>query len=211
MRNCTLRSLLFTALVLSSLSLSAQFDFGITLGGNFSGINYVTVGQTDNQFEEIQGFIDQANSTPSSLGFQAGFYMNFEKERYSLGPEILYTLRPYGGKEYWETFEYITVPIRFKYKLADRFSLDLGPEFNFLMYNTYIHTSAWEGFHEIYSKVDLRAAMGATYKFQYRGALSLRYVQGLNDIIASEHLPVSQRSNSFEVAFSYSIFEYAKN
>jgi len=201
---------LFFALttLLSTFSLQGQFEIGLSLGGNFSGINYITVGQTDIEFEEIQGNMDEVTSTSSLLGFQGGIYANFDKGRFSICPELLYTKRGYAGKQHKHYLEYVTVPIRFKYHLGEQLSLDLGPEFNFILWNSYIRTSNGENFHELYRKVDVGASMGLTYKFQYQGRLSLKYVQGLNDMIASEYLPVSQRSKSIQLAFSYAIFNW---
>jgi len=210
MKNATLTMSCAMTILLFTLNLSAQFELGLTAGANLSGLNYITVGQTENEFEEIQENMQEVSSTSSLAGFQAGFCVNFVRDRFSIGPELLYTSRAYAGKKYKHRNEYLTIPIRFKYKLGERFTMDLGPEFNCILWNSYIRTSYSERFHEIYHKVDICAAMGVTYRSQYRGSISLRYVQGLTDMIASEHLPVSQRSKSIQLAFSYSIFDWSE-
>ncbi|NJX15357.1 porin family protein [Tamlana crocina] len=74
----------------------------------------------------------------SLIGFHAGFIAEVKfSDAFALQPELLYS-RAGAEEENVVAFQldYISVPVMAKFYIADRFSLDVGPQFSFLVNDT---------------------------------------------------------------------------
>lgn len=96
----------------------AQVSLGIKAGANFSDL-------------------DGNLSTSTRTGFHAGAILELKYQNFAIQPELLYSMQgakvTYAGAKDID-LSYVTVPVLVKYYiLTDRFSLEAGPQFAFLI------------------------------------------------------------------------------
>lgn len=149
-----MKKILLSAVALMALSFGAEAQetkFGIKAGADFATSKAEFMG------EEF---------TASETGFFVGAFAEIGlSESFALQPEILYI----GIKD----FNTISVPVLAKYYvLPEKFSLMVGPDFNYLL-----------DAEEDEFKVNLSA--GASYNFTENFDVSARYSLGFGDVTLS--------------------------
>lgn len=116
------KSIVFTLLILATLSANAQVRFGLKAGPNFSDL--------DGKYN---------SSTKTGFHFGALLEIKPNGSNFAIQPELLYSAQ--GTKVKPEVFEdeninydYVTVPVIIKYYIiSDFMNLEFGPQFAFLV------------------------------------------------------------------------------
>ena len=136
----------------------------------------------------------------SALNYQVGAFMEYRfSDKFSIAPEVVFAThaRPKCEWKDWlieeparditSTYQtnYINIPVMFKYYATKSLSIDLGPQFGFKVYDKY--TDKWEvdgikmkAKHDMYHRnFDFGIGLGATYNFNEKVFVQLRYTLGL--------------------------------
>ena len=137
----------------------------------------------------------------SALSYQAGVFMEYRmNNRFAIAPEVVFAahnrpkmewqdwwMNEYPARDVITTYHtnYINIPVMFKYYATSSLSIDLGPQFGFKVYDKY--TDKWEedgkkmkATHNMYHRnFDFGLGLGATYNFNERVFVQLRYTLGL--------------------------------
>ena len=137
----------------------------------------------------------------SALSYQAGVFMEYRmNNRFAIAPEVVFAahnrpkmewqdwwMNEYPARDVITTYHtnYINIPVMFKYYATSSLSIDLGPQFGFKVYDKY--TDKWEedgkkmkATQNMYHRnFDFGLGLGATYNFNERVFVQLRYTLGL--------------------------------
>lgn len=168
------RHLLILLLLLFSVHLNAQTNFGLKAGINSSNHSY-----------QIDG--DYVNETNYLIGYQVGIWMSTSlSEKIDLISEISYAKEGFkfdlGDSSSWNTrMSFVSINTTVNYLLSKHFMMGVGPE---LARNV---NSKWIINDE---KIDVdkyrKYAYGLNFNFSYKFDMPLiigfRYYQGFNDI-----------------------------
>ena len=138
----------------------------------------------------------------SALSYQAGVFMEYRmNNKFAIAPEVVFAAhnRPKMERHSWMNeypacdgdvttsyhTNYINIPVMLKYYATSSLSIDLGPQFGFKVYDRY--TDKWEERgnemkekHNMYHRsFDFGLGLGATYNFNEKVFVQLRYTLGL--------------------------------
>lgn len=136
----------------------------------------------------------------SALSYQAGVFMEYRlNSKFAIAPEVVFAAhnRPKSDLNLWmneypprdviTTYHtnYINIPVMFKYYVISSLSIDLGPQFGFKVYDKY--TDKWEEdgkkmrekHNSGHRSFDFGLGLGATYNFNEKVFVQLRYTLGL--------------------------------
>ena len=137
----------------------------------------------------------------SALSYQAGVFMEYRmNNKFAIAPEVVFAahnrpkmewqdwwINEYPARDIITTYHtnYINIPVMFKYYVSPSLSIDLGPQFGFKVYDRY--TDKWEERgremkekHSLgYRNFDFGLGLGATYNFNEKVFVQLRYTLGL--------------------------------
>ena len=136
----------------------------------------------------------------SALNYQAGVFMEYRmNNRFAIAPEVVFAAHNRPKMEWKDWIDkdpaidvittyhtnYINIPVMFKYYATSSLSIDLGPQFGFKVYDKY--TDKWEedgkkmkATQNMYHRnFDFGLGLGATYNFNERVFVQLRYTLGL--------------------------------
>ena len=156
----------------------------------------------------------------SALNYQAGVFMEYRaSSKFAIAPEVVFAThkRPKSEWKDWidkdpavdviTTYQtnYINIPVMLKYYVASSLSIDLGPQFGFKVYDKY--TDKWEedgkkmkATHNMYHRnFDFGIGLGATYNFNERVFVQLRYTLGLVPLYKDD----SARNGNAQLSFGY--------
>lgn len=178
---------LFSLLVSSSLV--AQVSIGLKIGGAFSGHAFEGIGLGESDFVK-----------PTYLG---GVFVSIPlSDNFSIQPEVLYSNKGFRtghpeiagrkvGDRIYYNLHYISVPIMLQYRVLDRLTVELGPEFGYLlsadseigMFNLFTSSSvSSDPSLSSYRDLDVALNLGVGYALSDRWSVNLRYNLGLRDI-----------------------------
>lgn len=137
----------------------------------------------------------------SALSYQAGVFMEYRlNNKFAIAPEVVFAahnrpkmewqdwwMNEYPARDVTTTYHtnYINIPVMFKYYATSSLSIDLGPQFGLKVYDKY--TEKWEEDgkkiivkHDMYHRnIDFGLGLGATYNFNEKVFVQLRYTLGL--------------------------------
>ncbi len=141
-----------------------------------------------------------------------------ENERFTFQPEILYSAQGYArnkaySQTYTEKYDYIAIPIMFKYYLSDELNLQVGPQFSFNAksekgYKNNNGSNQQEIDERALKTFDFSIGAGVGYKFSNRLNLSIRYNLGTTDIYRFSPYPRNPTRNSvFQFSVGYYFFQ----
>lgn len=191
------------AVMAFAFSNAQEVKFGVKGGANLSS---------------LVGDIEDGSS---KVGFQVGGFVEFKvSDKFSVQPELLYSAQ--GGIENGE-FEfagdfyeaemnyklaYINLPVMAKYYVADKFSLEAGPQVGFLVSAkgeaTVEGNSAEDDIKDDFKSVDFGVNFGAGYDFTENLSLGIRYNLGLSNIVDDEFADDYKINNSvFSLSVGY--------
>lgn len=171
------------AVIVFAFSNAQQTKFGVK-----GGINLAT----------IAGDIE---NTSSKVGFHVGGFAEFKlSDKFSIQPEVLYSTQgtKEKGNDYGSSgevseielnykFAYLNIPILAKYYVAEKFSLEAGPQIGFVVSAKGEYTQAGrseEGdIKKDYETIDFGLDFGAGYDFTENISVGLRYNLGLTNLL----------------------------
>lgn len=150
------------------------------------------------------------------VGFSAGAFTLIKlSEKVSLQPEVVYSTQGskidnftanVGGTDYTGdinlNLSYINVPVMFKYYVAEKFNLEVGPQIGFLTsakavtkLNGYNQTDT-QDVKDNFETVDFGVNFGAGFDFDAHFSAGIRYNAGLANISKTEPGDDSKMHNS---------------
>lgn len=164
--------------------------FGAKLGFNFSSIN---------------GLEDSDTKLGLGLGGFAEIKLN---EKFAIQPELMYSMLGAGGKGSNDTVElgYVVIPVMAKYYVADKFSLEAGPQIGFLASAKYttLNSNQTIDTKEYFNSTDFGMNFGGNYDFTNNFSAGLRYTAGLSDVFKKEYNQKGKNSNiALTVAYKF--------
>lgn len=197
------------------LSAIAVMAFGFA---NAQDVKYGLKGGLN--ISNFTGDTDGAN-LKSRAGFNVGGFVEIKlSEKFSIQPELLYSTQgtkianigDYLDDEFFTgdinfNLSYINVPVMFKYYVAEKFSIEAGPQIGFL---TSAKTKTkLDGFSQTveddvkdsFESIDFGLNFGAGYDFTEHFAIGARYNLGLANIAKTEAGDDTKLHNS---VFSFS-------
>jgi hypothetical protein len=171
--------IILVVLILSGIAFQgfsqAQFAFGLKGGLNLSKIDFSS---------DFQGNV--SNRT----GFHAGAFALIKITAFAIQPEVLFSKQgsklTYNGGSAEANFDYIAVPVMFKFYLPLGLNLQAGPQFSFLTVDDLKQTvsggSAQTVATNFKKKQDTSLALGAGWDLPFHLTIDARYVLGLSDM-----------------------------
>ncbi|MDR2885357.1 MAG: PorT family protein [Rikenellaceae bacterium] len=210
---------LATVLAMSVSVVSAQFTYGVKAGPNFANLtnadtfaDFMAAGLAE------EGF-DATFDAKMRTSFHIGAFGEYKvSDLFSVAAELLYSGQ--GAKaefkgegfsgEIKQKFGYLNVPVLAKLYLTDDLSLDVGPQFGFLMSSKSAYevtaggqtTKGDEDSKEGLNKTDISAALGLTYNF---GNIFVqgRYNLGLNEFVKDNEGDDKFKNNVIQLSVGY--------
>lgn len=167
----------------------------------------------------LTGDIEDASS---KVGFQVGGFAEIKlSDKFSVQPELLYSTQ--GAKEKTNVFDvdamevvsadltyklaYINVPVMAKYYVAEKFSLEAGPQIGFLVSakgKVSGGDSSEEDIKDAFKSIDFGVNFGAGYDFTENLSVGVRYNLGLSNILENEAGDNFKNKNSvFSLSVGY--------
>lgn len=122
-------------------------------------------------------------------------------EKFSLQPELLYSTQ---GSEAQDVIKikvnYLAIPILAKYYLADGFSLEVGPQFSFLVNDKgeYINSNLPDEDTDA-SSIDIGANLGLGYSLDANLFVQARYNFGISTVAENPDI----KNSVFQVGLGY--------
>ena len=185
-----MKKIILTAMAVFAFSFAnaQKADFGIKGGLNIAN-------------QSFDG--DGAPSTSSLIGFHIGGFVEIKiADKFTIQPELLYSTQ--GSKfnlvvnsegtnfDTENTFKlaYINIPVMFKYYVAEKFSLEAGPQIGFLVDSklevNVIGQSVSQDAKDLFESVDFGLNLGAGYDITKNISAGLRYNFGLSNVATTE-------------------------
>ena len=139
----------------------------------------------------LSNLTGDAEGNSMKVGFQVGGFAEIKiSEKFAIQPELVYSAQGAKFEEefFGETFEfdlnlgYINVPVLAKYYVAEKFSLEAGPQVGFLISAKAKGEGESEDVKEDFNSLDFGFNLGAGYDVSENINLSLRYTAGLSNI-----------------------------
>ena len=184
---------------------------------NVSNIKFGAKGGVN--FANLAG--DDADGAKMFVGFNAGFFIEIPvADKLVFQPEILYSAQ--GSKsegplfvdgsvynvEATLKFNYINIPLLFKYEIADKFSLEAGPYVGFLTSAKLKAKIQGVGSETIDAKdmlksTDFGIAIGMNYEFTDVIFANARYQSGLTEIGDAEGNNNDIKNSVFQIGLGF--------
>lgn len=210
-----MKKLLFAAIAVFTFGANAQdMNFGAK-----AGLNVTT----------LTGDVQDTNSL---IGAHAGVFAEFKiSDKFSFQPELLFSMQ--GAKEEYsetETFggttytyneesklklSYINIPLMAKYYVAEKFSLEAGPQIGFLISakadyetsetagGTTTSESASVDVKDNFKGIDFGLNFGFGYDFTEKLSAGARYNLGLSNINDVDGSSAEVKNAGFQISLGY--------
>jgi len=149
---------------------------------------------------------NSAEGATSITSFHLGGFAQFAiNDKFAVQPELLYSAQgakyTFFGLSTTANLNYINIPVMAKYKVADAFSIEAGPQLGFLM----SATLASIDYKDQCNSTDFGFNLGAGYDLNETMSLGLRYTMGLTNVekdVPGEPSTNSKNSN-IQLSFGY--------
>uniref|UniRef100_UPI00404928FC porin family protein n=1 Tax=Flavobacterium sp. TaxID=239 RepID=UPI00404928FC len=160
---------------------------------------------------------DDAGDANTRVGYAVGVFAEFElTEKLSIQPEILYSAQgsksdfSLSGFNFDVTMKlaYINLPVMFKYKVADKFSLEAGPYVGFLtsakleLENSTLGSET-EDIKELFKSTDFGLGLGMNYDFTDKIFANFRYSAGLVQIGDADGDANDIKNSNFQLGLGF--------
>jgi opacity protein-like surface antigen len=182
--------MLAAAALMTTGAMAQGWEYGVKAGVDFSKVSKISGGKA----KALTGFYG---------GVFAEYHLN---DFFGIQPELVYSAQGTQFNAESGKFEirqnYINVPILAKFYVLNGLSVEVGPQFGFLM-NSKIKLKSGAGsyvFAPAIRKFDFAAAMGLTYTVSSRLDITARYNLGLTD---SYDYTGKNRQNVIQIGLGY--------
>lgn len=176
---------IFLLSLLVSSSLLAQVSIGLKAGGALSGHTFEGIGMGEGEFVK-----------PTYLG---GLFVAFPlSDNFSVQPEVLYANKGSQSSSGFTRYNlhYINIPIMLQYQVLEKLTIEVGPEFGYLLSagtnnesESFFLGPTFPDFPSFndqllvsYRDLDMALNLGVGYALSDRWSVNLRYNLGLRDI-----------------------------
>lgn len=164
-----MKKILITAIAVFGFSFAnaQETKFGVKAGMNLSNITG-----------------DNTDENDMKVGFHAGAFVNIGvSDKFSVQPEILYSMQGAKDNDGSLDLSYLNIPIMARYLIAEKFSLEAGPQIGILM----SAKSKSDGGGDVDVKdflntTDIGIGVGAAYDITENIGVGLRYTLGVSNI-----------------------------
>jgi opacity protein-like surface antigen len=110
------------------------------------------------------------------VGVNLGGFVEFiESDKFSFQPELLISIQGANIDYYAIKLKYITIPLMTKYKIAENFNIQAGPQVGLLTSVKYNTIEA----KDRYNSFDFSVNLGVGYELSENMFLEIRYCKGL--------------------------------
>ncbi|HEX6890099.1 MAG TPA: porin family protein [Chryseolinea sp.] len=196
-----MKKLLLTSFVM----VLALYSFGQGIsGGVKAGMNLA------NQKISGSGFSLDTKAKP---GLHAGaFFVIMLNEKFGIQPEALFSMQgskvDVAGNDGKLKFNYITVPVLFRYNITEMISVHAGPQFGILASaKAEEEDGDEEDIKDNFKGIDFGAAGGAEVVLPAGLGFGARYVIGLNNVVEDQpDVDETWKNRTFQVYVFYRIF-----
>jgi len=185
--------ILLVAIALFTFNVNAQgVDFGVKAGANFASI-----GGDDTD--------DLSGRTSFHFGVTAGIAVS---DNFSVQPELVYSAQgasmDFDGFEADLKLDYLNLPIMAQFQVADGFSIEVGPQFGFLMSAKIEADGEEEDIKDDVKGLDLAAGVGVNYAMASGLNFGARYNLGLSNVNDGEGSDdFKNQNNVIQVSIGY--------
>jgi len=190
----------FTILLIPSVQSQEKIQFGLK-----GGVNFTTMTSNDYLYVEK---------------YKTGLYLGATVEiplgkKFSIQPEILYSKQGVKGNVFLyylynpgqsipppaadHQLDYIKIPVLAKMYLANNFSLEIGPSFNFLVNDKFTYLSSTQT--DLAEKFELGGIVGLSYKLKSNFVVNANYINGFSNVLKSPF--ENQKSYGFSIGIGY--------
>lgn len=183
-----------------TLSIIAVLAFGFTNAqevkfGVKGGLNIANLG----------GDIEDNKSL---VGFHIGGFAEIKlTDKFAVQPELLFSTQGTkfdGDGDGKYNFSYLNVPVMAKFYVADKFSLEAGPQIGFLLSAKAKAGDEDEDVKDSFKSIDFGVNFGAGYDFTENLSAGIRYNLGLANILDTEEGNDTKIKNSvFSLSVGY--------
>ncbi|HLP65361.1 porin family protein [Flavobacterium sp.] len=129
---------------------------------------------------------DNTDDNKMKVGFQVGAFANIGiSEQFAVQPEVLFSTQGNkidGPGDGSVELNYINIPIMAQYKVADKFTLEAGPQIGFLMSAKLKFDGGSIDVKDQINSTDFGIGVGAGYDVAENINLGLRYTIGVSNL-----------------------------
>jgi hypothetical protein len=185
--------ILLVAIALIGFNANAQgVDFGVKAGANFASVGG---DETD----------DFGTRTSFHFGVTAGISVS---DKFSVQPELVYSSQgasyDFDGFDGDVKLDYLNLPIMAQFQVADGFSIEVGPQFGFLMSAKVEAEGEEEDIKDELKGLDLAAGIGVNYAMASGLNFGARYNLGLSNVNDGEGSDdIKNQNNVIQVSIGY--------
>jgi hypothetical protein len=169
----------------------------------------------------VKGGLNIANaknltaSPQERYSFHAGFNLQQTiNKKMFFQPELLYSSKghsftsDFASSDGANRLDYLSIPVLFGYRVDDRLSILLGPEFNYLLKSAVRYDRAVSNFTKQYPRFDAGIDLGLAYRINKKLGAELRYYYGFNtlyytDFAGVKHDEVKGANRTFQAGVTY--------
>ena len=156
----------------------------------------------------LSNFAGDAEGTSTKVGFQVGGFAEIKiSDKFAIQPELLFT--NLGAKEdegkvtVTANLNYIAVPVMAKYFVAEKFSIEAGPQIGFLMSAKAKADGESIDIKEGFNSTDFGLNFGLGYNFTENIGAGVRYTSGLSGIVKDAPSAYKITNNNIAISLSY--------
>lgn len=170
---------------------------GLKLGANFASQKFSGDG------------VDLSLDGRTSL--HGGFFLTIMvSETFGIQPELLYnsvgSKMDFGSDDYVLQFDYLSVPVMFRYNPVPVFNIHAGPQFGFLLGAKGKMDGDSEDLKDGFKGLDLGLGVGAGVDLPMGVGFSARYVLGLTNIADDDSGDTTVKNSAVQISVSYKLF-----
>ena len=193
-------------LLTSFVTVLALYSFGQGIsGGVKAGANLA------NQKWTSQGISLDTKAKP---GLLAGvFVVAMINEKFGIQPELLFTMQgsrwDFSGDDSKFKYNYLAVPVLFRYNITEMISLHAGPQFGFLMSAEAEDESGdTEDIKDDMKGIDFAGATGVEFDLPSGLGFGARYVLGISNVAEddADFDGLEIKNRAFQLYVKYTIF-----
>ncbi len=135
----------------------------------------------------MSNFGGDVENNKMKAGFQVGGFAEIKiSEKFAVQPELVFSNLgakfDLDGVTATENLNYIAIPVMAKYFVADKFSIEAGPQIGFLMSAKYKEDGESVDTKDGYNSTDFGLNVGVGYDITENIGVGLRYTAGLSNI-----------------------------